>query len=82
MNITAFLNYLLEQDRAERTIDGYRRDLAHFATWFEQTTGRGPEPVLVTPLDMREYRQYLKTIKRLKPASVNRKLAALKTYFG
>ena len=82
MNITAFLNYLLEQDRAERTIDGYRRDLAHFATWFEQTTGRTPEPVRVTPLDMREYRQYLRTVKRLKPASVNRKLAALKTYFG
>ncbi len=82
MNITTFLDYLLEQDRAERTIDGYRRDLAHFATWFEQTTGRTPDPVRVTPLDIREYRQYLRTIKRLKPASVNRKLAALKTYFG
>ena len=82
MNITMFLDYLLEQDRAERTIDGYQRDLAHFATWFEQTTGRTPDPVRVTPLDVREYRQYLRTIKRLKPASVNRKLAALKTYFG
>jgi site-specific recombinase XerD len=82
MNITAFLDYLLEQDRAERTIDGYRRDLAHFAAWFEQTTGRSPEPVRVTPLDIREYRQFLRTVKRLKPASVNRKLAALKTYFG
>ena len=82
MNITMFLDYLLEQDRAERTIDGYQRDLAHFATWFEQTTGRTPDPVRVTPLDIREYRQYLRTIKRLKPASVNRKLAALKTYFG
>lgn len=82
MDITMFLDYLLEQDRAERTIDGYQRDLAYFATWFEQTTGRTPDPVRVTPLDIREYRQYLRTIKRLKPASVNRKLAALKTYFG
>lgn len=82
MDITMFLDYLLEQDRADRTIDGYQRDLAHFATWFEQTTGRTPDPVRVTPLDIREYRQYLRTIKRLKPASVNRKLAALKTYFG
>lgn len=82
MNIDPFLTYLREQDRAERTLDGYQRDLAHFATWFRQTTGREPEPVRVTPLDLREYRHYLQNIKRLKPASVNRKLAALRTYFG
>jgi site-specific recombinase XerD len=82
MNIATFLDYLLEHDRAERTIDGYRRDLVHFAAWFEQTTGQTSDSVRITPLDIREYRQFLKTIKRLKPASVNRKLAALKTYFG
>ncbi|HMR68329.1 MAG TPA: phage integrase N-terminal SAM-like domain-containing protein, partial [Anaerolineae bacterium] len=81
MNIAKFLDYLLKRDRAERTIDGYRHDLGHFAAWFEQTTGQPADPVRITPLDIREYRQYLKTTQRLKPASVNRKLAALRTYF-
>ncbi len=76
-----FLEYLRTQDKADNTIAGYKRDLAHFITWFEQTNGRPPEPVRVTPLDVREYRQHLHMIRRLKPASVNRKLAALRAYF-
>jgi integrase/recombinase XerC len=32
---------------------------------------------MVTPLDIRDYRQYLQTVRRLKAATVNRKLAAI-----
>lgn len=81
MNLDPFLTYLRTQDRAGKTIDGYARDLAKFAAWFEQTTGRQPEPAIVTPVDIREYRQHLSHIRRMKPASVNRRLAALRTYF-
>ena len=81
MNIEAFLKFLQTEDRAERTIAGYDRDLAKFLAWFEQTTGRQPQPAIITPLDIREYRRYLQQDKRLKPASVNRRLAALRVYF-
>lgn len=81
MNIEAFQQFLRTQDRADRTIDGYLRDLEKFLAWFEQTTGRQPQPAIITPLDIREYRRHLQHDHRLKPASVNRRLAALRVYF-
>ena len=81
MNIEAFLQFLQTEDRADRTIDGYARDLEKFLNWFKQTTGRQPQPTIITPLDIREYRRHLQHDKRLKPASVNRRLAALRVYF-
>jgi len=81
VNIDAFLQYLRTEDRADRTIDGYTRDLANFLAWFEQTTGRQPQPAIITPLDIRAYRHHLQHEKRMKPASVNRHLAALRVYF-
>jgi site-specific recombinase XerD len=82
MNIPLFLEYLHTQDRAETTIAGYARDLAHFAAWFEQTNGRAPEPARVTPLDIRQYRQFLQRNQQMKPSSVNRRLATLRAYFS
>jgi integrase/recombinase XerC len=81
VNIEAFLQFLQTEDRAERTIEGYTRDLEKFLAWFEKTTGRKPEPAIITPLDVREYRRHLQSERRLKPASVNRRLAALRVYF-
>ncbi len=74
-----FVIHLQSRDRARRTITGYRRDLEHFAEWFTQTNGRPPTPATVTPLDVREYRQYL--LRHYRPASVNRRLAALRSFF-
>jgi site-specific recombinase XerD len=75
--IDNFLHDLVAQDRSEMTIKGYRSDLTGFAAWFEQTNGEAFSPELVTPLDVREYRQYLLNVKRQKPNTINRKLAAL-----
>ena len=81
MKLNAFRQFLRAEDRAERTIEGYTQDVTKFIAWFEQTTGRQAEPAIVTPLDIREYRQHLQSVKRMKPASVNRRLAALRVYF-
>jgi len=75
--IEQFMQYLLAQDRAATTLKGYRSDLTDFATWFEQTNGEAFAPEVVTPLDIREFRQHLLTTRRLKPTTINRKLAAL-----
>ncbi|MCD6554033.1 MAG: phage integrase N-terminal SAM-like domain-containing protein, partial [Anaerolineae bacterium] len=69
-----FRAYLESADRSPRTVDVRLRDLEAFATWFEQTTGKPFEPVAVTPLDVRDYRAYLQTVKGLKPNTVNRAL--------
>lgn len=81
MNLEAFIQFLRPEDRAERTITGYAQDLAKFITWFEQSTGRQVEPAIITPLDIRAYRQHLLVVRRLKLASINRQLAALRVYF-
>ena len=81
MTTLKFLEYLRSRDKSKRTIAGYARDLDAFAAWFTQTNGRPPEATSVTPLDAREYRQYLQSVKRMKPSSVNRRLAALRSYF-
>lgn len=82
MHIDRFITYLEDTDKSPRTINGYNRDLQTFIAWYEGSTGQPPSAATVTPLDIREYRQYLSVTKRLKPASVNRKLSALRAYFN
>jgi integrase/recombinase XerD len=81
VNLEAFLASLRARDRSPRTVGGYRDDLASFARWFEETNGREPEPVAVTPLDVREWKEFLE-IRGQSPATINRKLAALRSFFA
>ncbi|MEP0805686.1 MAG: tyrosine-type recombinase/integrase [Chloroflexota bacterium] len=75
----SFASHLRERDRAERTIQGYLDDLRAFVRWHEQTNGETFLPERLTPTDVREYRQWLLS-RQAAPASVNRKLAALRAY--
>ena len=75
-----FASYLRERGRAERTVLGYLADLAHFARWFADTAGRELAPRLLTAADLRDYRQYLLVVQHARPATVNRRLAALRAY--
>lgn len=72
-----FEEYLREQERADLTIRGYLADLSQFIQWFEQTNGESFSLPAVTPTDVREYRQHLAAVQRRKPATVNRRLAAI-----
>src|SRR5918911_118589 len=59
----------------------YQLDLLHFAGWLLQTVGEGFSPEAVTPTDVREYRGYLINVEHRQPATVNRRLAALRRFF-
>lgn len=74
-----FSSHLQHQDRSETTIRGYLNDLQAFARWFEQTNGEVFSPERLTPTDAREYRQWLLS-RQAAPATINRKLAALRTF--
>lgn len=73
-----FWAYLQDLDRAAGTIAQYRIGLKQFFTWFTETTGY-IEPGAVTPLDIRQYRDYL--AQDHKPATVNKKLSELLVFF-
>jgi site-specific recombinase XerD len=76
-----FLQDLQRQETSPKTRAGYRLDLLHFAGWFARTLGEGFSPEAVTPTDVREYRGYLLNVEHRQPATVNRRLAALRRFF-
>lgn len=77
----AFLVELVRQEVAPKTATSYRADLTHFATWFVGSTGEAFAAAAVTPTDLRDYRGYLVTVERRAPATINRRLAALRKFF-
>jgi len=78
-NFPEFHNWLIEQDRSEKTVNGYLADLERFATWFAHTNGAELTPVGLTPTDIRLYRTWLQE-RQAKPATINRQLAAIRAY--
>ncbi len=67
------------EDLSPHTRRAYRADLAQFRRWWEETTGETFDPGALTLPDLRDWRSHLQ--RRYKPATVNRKLEALR-HFG
>lgn len=78
--LQCFRAWLEAQDRSPRTVRAYISDLSHFARWFAQTNGQPLTPEVMTPADVREYRQWMTVTQGLAPATVNRRIAALRAY--
>jgi integrase/recombinase XerD len=79
--VDRFLKDLERQETSPKTRASYRLDLLHFAGWFAQTVGESFSPEAVAPTDVREYRGYLLNVEHRQPATVNRRLAALRRFF-
>ena len=75
-----FAEHLRGADRSEHTVEAYTGDVTAFFAWLAERLGRTPEPVEVTFFDLQKYRQSLIDQGR-KPAGINRRLAALRTFF-
>src|SRR3954470_1679647 len=79
--VDRFLQDLERQETSPKTRDAYRLDLLHFTGWFAQSVGETFSPEAVTPTDVRDYRGYLLNVEKRQPATVNRRLAALRRFF-
>lgn len=75
-----YLEHLRRGTPSGHTFDGYRRDLLYFARWWEETTGEELSPERVTSVDLREYQEWMRAVKGLKPATVNRRMDALRAW--
>ena len=75
-----FAHHLTRAERSPLTIKNYRCDLAAFASWFRDTTGDELTPAHITQTDLRDYKRFLVDQRGLKPSSVNRQLATLKSF--
>ncbi len=71
---------LARQDKSPITRRGYLADLEDFAQWVETTYGEKFDPARITRDDVRAYLSHLTTTRKAKPATANRKLAALSTF--
>jgi site-specific recombinase XerD len=71
-----------EEGISALTVRGYLADLGKFAEWFRLSTGEAFGPTAVTPVDIRNYKSHLQTVKGFKPATINRRLAVLRTFFA
>lgn len=72
---------LIRQDRSIATIRNYINDVQLFARWLEQTYDDEFEPSKIVQRDIIEYRSYLINVNVSSPATVNRRLASLSSYF-
>ena len=79
--IESFVEELRRQEKAPNTIESYRYDLVLFSRWLEATNGEPLGAARITPTDLREYRAYLLSVERRSPATINRRLASLRTFF-
>ena len=80
VDIAAFVAALRRQEVAPATVTSYATDLRAAARWFADTTGEAFAAAAVTPTDLREYRAHLRTVERRAPATINRRLAALRRF--
>src|SRR3954470_8190325 len=78
--IERFAGFLSQAERSPLTIKNYCGDLEAFAAWFEQVNREAMAPSKVTPTDLRQFKRWLVEQRKLKPSSVNRKLATLKSF--
>jgi len=76
-----FSDYLVGSERAERTVAGYVRDVRQFSDWFESVNQERLGKENLTPIDVRQYRKWMQS-ERLKAATINRRLAAIRSFGG
>jgi site-specific recombinase XerD len=79
--LQVFLSELERQEISALTRESYHYDLVNFVSWYTSTNGEDFSPASVAPTDIRDYKSHLQTIEKRAPATINRRLAALRKFF-
>jgi site-specific recombinase XerD len=77
--VDRFDAHLVELERSPHTRANYREDLGAFRAWYLATYGEEPAVATLTATELREWKELLRVGRQLEPATVNRKLAALRS---
>ena len=78
--IDQYQEHLTKVGKSAHTVKAYSHDVAAFIRWYEPTTGETFDPRAVDPREIQAYRGYLVRQGR-KPATINRRLIALRGFF-
>lgn len=79
--LTDFATWLRSRGRSEHSLRAYRSDVSQFTIWFHQHTQELFSLTAVTDQDVVDWVDNLSRARHAMPATVNRKLAALSTFF-
>jgi site-specific recombinase XerD len=75
-----YREYLVRVGKSPHTVKAYSQDLTAFARWFEQTNGEDFSPRVIDPRDIQDYKGHL-MVRGRAPATINRRLIALRGFF-
>jgi site-specific recombinase XerD len=78
--IAAFRTYLAGEEKSAHTVRNYTEDLEIFEAWYRASYQEDPQPGGLGATELREFKAHLSTARKLKPATVNRKLAAIRAF--
>jgi len=78
--LTRFFDHLLEHEKSRHTLRNYREDLLAFTAWYQDEFRERPDLRALAPSELRLWKAHLREARRLEPATVNRKLAALRSF--
>lgn len=79
---TQFEEHLARSALASTTIVNYLADLRIFARWHADVKGGASSLLELTPDDIREYRSYMQTNEGWTPATINRRLQAVRKFYS
>lgn len=80
--LNKFKTYLQENDKSEKTINNYIDNVILFTQYFIQMESEEFNPLIITPIDIKDYRSYCQTTLKLGVASINLRIASVKSYFN
>ena len=78
--LTRFARHLVDQEKSDHTQKNYREDLLAFTAWYQATYEERPDLRVLAPSELRAWKAQLRDTLKLEPATVNRKLAALRSF--
>jgi site-specific recombinase XerD len=78
--LTLFGRHLVETEKSPHTQANYRESLLEFGAWYRDSFGELPVPALIDPGELRAWKSHLRDQRHLEPATVNRRMAALRSF--
>ena len=78
--LTRFFAHLVEHEKSDHTQKNYREDLLAFTDWYQNIYQERPDLRALAPAELREWKAHLRDDRKLEPRTVNRKLAALRSF--
>lgn len=76
-----FADWLYEEGKDEKTIKSYRTSITQFTNWLTESSG-SDDVTKVKPIDVKEFISFMKHQLNRKPATINKTIAGLKTFYA